>query len=125
MVTTITTIRTVAIPAQDQDKTLAFFTEALSFERRMDAEITAGFRWIEVAPPGSDVSVAIVAASPALPSGIDTGIRFVTTDVDAEHASMERHGVDVGEMLRWPGVPAMFSFKDIDGNVFYLAEPGM
>jgi hypothetical protein len=23
------------------------------------------------------------------------------------------------------GVPAMFSFKDIDGNVFYLAEPGM
>ena len=125
MATTITTIRTVAIPAQDQDKTLAFFTEALGFETRMDAEITAGFRWIEVAPPGSDVSVAIVAASPALPSGIDTGIRFVTTDADAEHASMERHGVDVGEMLRWPGVPAMFSFKDIDGNVFYLAEPGM
>ena len=125
MATTITTIRTVAIPAQDQDKTLAFFTEALGFETRMDAEITAGFRWIEVAPPGSDVSVAIVAASPALPSGIDTGIRFVTIDADAEHASMERHGVDVGEMLRWPGVPAMFSFKDIDGNVFYLAEPGM
>jgi catechol 2,3-dioxygenase-like lactoylglutathione lyase family enzyme len=125
MPTTITTIRTVAIPAQDQDKTVAFFTETLGFEKRMDAELTAGFRWIEVAPPGSAVSVAIVAASPGLPSGIDTGIRFVTTDAEAEHASMARNGVDVGDLLRWPGVPAMFSFRDIDGNVFYLAEPGM
>jgi lactoylglutathione lyase len=125
MPTTITTIRTIAIPAQDQDKTLAFFTEALGFEKRMDAEITAGLRWIEVAPPGSGVSVAIVAASPTRPSGIDTGIRFVSTDADAEHAAMEGHGVDVGDVLHWPGVPAMFSFKDLDGNVFYLAEPGM
>jgi hypothetical protein len=27
--------------------------------------------------------------------------------------------------LRWPKVPAMFSFHDIDGNTFYLAEPGL
>jgi catechol 2,3-dioxygenase-like lactoylglutathione lyase family enzyme len=123
MPTTITTIRTVAIPAQDQEKTVAFFTEALGFEPRLDVELQPGFRWVEVAPPGSDVSVAIVTASPALPSGIDTGIRFVTTDAEAEHASLQRHGVDVGDILRWPGVPAMFSFKDLDGNVFYLAEP--
>jgi catechol 2,3-dioxygenase-like lactoylglutathione lyase family enzyme len=125
MPTTITTIRTVAIPAQDQDKTVAFFTEALGFEKRLDVELQPGFRWIEVAPPASEVSVAIVGASPALPSGVDTGIRFVTTDAEAEHASLERRGVDVGELLRWPGVPAMFSFKDIDGNVFYLAERGV
>jgi predicted enzyme related to lactoylglutathione lyase len=123
--TTITTIRTVAIPADDQDRTTAFFVDQLGFEKRMDAELAEGFRWIEVAPPGSDVSVAIVAASSALPSGIDTGIRFVTTDAEAEHASMEQHGVDVDELLRWPGVPAMFSFRDLDGNTFYLSEPGM
>jgi hypothetical protein len=68
--------------------------------------------------------VAIVAASSELPSGIDTGIRFVTTDADAEHAAMEQHGVDVDEVLRWPEVPAMFSFRDLDGNTYYLAEPG-
>ena len=123
--TTITTIRTVAIPAADQDRSAAFFIDRLGFEKRMDAELTEGFRWIEVAPPGSAVSVAIVAASSELPSGIDTGIRFVATDADAEHASMEQHGVDVDEVLRWPEVPPMFSFRDIDGNTFYLAEPGM
>jgi predicted enzyme related to lactoylglutathione lyase len=121
--TTITTIRTVAIPAEDQDRTTAFFVDQLGFEKRMDAELAEGFRWIEVAPPGSDVSVAIVAASSELPAGVDTGIRFVTTDAEAEHASMHRHGVDVAELLRWPGVPVMFSFRDPDGNTFYLSEP--
>jgi catechol 2,3-dioxygenase-like lactoylglutathione lyase family enzyme len=122
--TTITTIRTVAIPATDQDRTVAFFVDKLGFEKQMDAELAEGFRWIEVAPAGSDVSVAIVAASGGLPSGIDTGIRFVTTDAEAEHASMERQGVDVDDVLRWPEVPPMFSFRDIDGNTYYLAEPG-
>jgi catechol 2,3-dioxygenase-like lactoylglutathione lyase family enzyme len=123
--TTITTIRTVAIPAEDQDRTTAFFVDRLGFEKRMDAELAEGFRWVEVAPPGSDVSVAVVAASSELRAGIDTGIRFVTTDAEAEHASMQQHGVDVGELLRWPGVPAMFSFRDVDGNTFYLSEPGL
>ena len=88
----------------------------------MDAELTAGFRWVEVAPPGSDVVVAIVAASGEYPTGVDTGIRFVSTDAAAEHASMREHGVSVGELLRWPGVPTMFSFRDPDGNTFYLTE---
>jgi catechol 2,3-dioxygenase-like lactoylglutathione lyase family enzyme len=121
--TTITTIRTVAIPAADQDRSVAFFVDRLGFEKRMDAELAEGFRWIEVAPPGSDVSVAIVAASSELPAGVDTGIRFVATDAEAEHASMEQQGVDVGELLRWPGVPLMFEFRDLDRNTYYLAEP--
>ncbi len=120
--TTITTIRTVAIPVDDQDRAVAFFVETLGFEPRMDAELAPGFRWIEVAPPASEVSVAIVAASDSLPSGIDTGIRFVTTDAEAEHAAMTEAGVDVEELLRWPDVPLMFSFRDLDGNTFYLAE---
>ena len=122
--TTITTIRTVAIPASDQERSVAFFVDTLGFEKRMDAEIAKDFRWIEVAPPGSAVSVAIVTASSQLPAGVDTGIRFVTTDADTEHASMTRKGVDVDEVLRWPGVPPMFSFRDVDGNTYYLAEPG-
>jgi catechol 2,3-dioxygenase-like lactoylglutathione lyase family enzyme len=120
--TTITTIHTIAISARDQDRSTAFFVDTLGFEKRMDAELTEGFRWIEVAPPGSAVSVAIVTTGPELPVGVDTGIRFVAGDAEAEHASLRQQGVDVDELLRWPGVPVMFSFRDIDGNRYYLSE---
>ena len=29
---------------------------------------------------------------------------------------------DVGELLRWPGAPAMFSFRDLDGNGMEVIE---
>jgi lactoylglutathione lyase len=28
----------------------------------------------------------------------------------------------VGEILRWPGVPAMFAFRDQDGNGMEIVE---
>jgi predicted enzyme related to lactoylglutathione lyase len=119
--TTISTIRTIAIPASDQDRTLAFF-EDLGFTKQFDEELQEGFRWIEVAPPGSAVSVAIVEAGDEMPAGVDTGIRFVARDAAADHAAMTDAGVDVGALLRWPGVPVMFSFRDADGNLFYVSE---
>lgn len=46
------------------------------------------------------------------------GIRFTTDDIDATHGALLGAGVDADEILRWPGVPAMFAFRDPDGNVF-------
>lgn len=31
-------------------------------------------------------------------------------------------GMNVGELLRWPGVPPMFTFDDLDGNRFVIHE---
>jgi hypothetical protein len=40
----------------------------------------------------------------------------------AEHATLLARGVEVGELLRWDGVPPMFSFDDPDGNRYYIVE---
>jgi catechol 2,3-dioxygenase-like lactoylglutathione lyase family enzyme len=61
-------------------------------------------------------------ADVTLPVGIETGIRFVTRDADADHAGMLARGVDIDDVIRWPGVPAMFAFRDPDGNGFELIE---
>jgi lactoylglutathione lyase len=117
--TTITDIGTVGIPVSDQDKALEFFVGRLGFEKRLDARVSENFRWVTVAPPGASTAVALIANPD---SGADTGIRFFVPDAEAEHASMREHGVDTGDLLRWPGVPPMFEFRDPDGNKFEIVE---
>jgi catechol 2,3-dioxygenase-like lactoylglutathione lyase family enzyme len=116
--TTITDIGTVGVYVGDQDKALEFFTATLGFEKQLDVRMP-DMRWLTVAPTGASTSVALVAGDAA---GGDTGIRFLVPDAEAEYASMRQDGVEVGELLRWPGVPAMFEFKDPDGNRFVVVE---
>jgi lactoylglutathione lyase len=120
--TTITDVRTIAVDVSDQDRALAFFTDKLGFEKRLDAAISPTTRWIEVAPPGATTSIALNATEGAQDFGTDTGIRFTVPDAIAEHAALEDRGVAVGELLRWDDVPPMFAFDDPDGNRFYIVE---
>jgi lactoylglutathione lyase len=116
-------IVTVGIPVTDQDAALRFYQETLGFEVRVDVPVPQlGSRWIMVAPPGAAVPVSLVAASEAVPAGVETGIRFNTPDAAATHAALTARGVEVGELLRWPGVPPMFTVRDGDGNGFEIVE---
>jgi lactoylglutathione lyase len=116
-------IATIGIPVTDQDRALRFYTDILGFELRTDVPLPQiGGRWIVVAPRGSEVSVALVRAGEGLPSGVETGIRFITADAEKTHQALQAGGVEVGELLRWPGIPAMFTAKDADGNGFELVE---
>lgn len=116
-------VRTVGVPASDQDRALEFYVETLGFEKLVDAPLEQlGGRWIEVSPPGSAVTVALVPAHEEAPAGVDTGIRFTTDDAVALHTQLSGSGVDVDELLRWEGIPPMFDFRDPDGNVLYVSE---
>ena len=118
----ITGVHTIGIPVSDQDRALDFYVGTLGFEKRMDADMGGGRRWVEVAPPGAAVSVALIRSHEDLPTGVETGIRFLATDADAVHADLAADGVDVDEVLRWPGVPPMFAFRDADGNGMEIVE---
>ena len=120
MTTTLTDVRCVAVPVCDQDAALPFYVGTLGFEKRLDARISDTQRWIEVAPGGAATSIALVSGPDNPAPGVDTGVRFAVGDVEAEHRAMRDHGVAVGELLAWPGVPPMFTFDDPDGNRFYV-----
>jgi lactoylglutathione lyase len=120
MTTTLTDVRSVAVPVRDQDAALAFYVDRLGFEKRLDAPISDTMRWVEVAPPGAATSIALVAGPDNPAPGVDTGVRFTVRDAEAEHRTMRDHEVAVGELLAWPGVPPMFTFDDPDGNRFYV-----
>ena len=57
-------ISTTQVWVHDQDEALAFYTEKLGFEVRMDATLTemGNFRWLTVGPVGQpDVSIVLMA----------------------------------------------------------------
>jgi lactoylglutathione lyase len=117
---TITDIRTVGITTADQDKAIAFYRDTLGFDVRLDVD--GPTRWIEVAPAGGGVSLALEAGDRSAGEISETGIRFNVPDAAAERDALSSGGVSVGELLMWPGVPPMFTFDDPDGNRFVIIE---
>jgi lactoylglutathione lyase len=120
--TQITKLHTVGVPVTDQARALDFYAGTLGLETRMDVPIGDGKRWIEVAPGGATTTIALVAEKANQPTGHDTGIRLATVDADAKHADLLARGVDADEVLRWPGVPPMFAFRDPDGNTLEIVQ---
>ena len=114
-------IRTVSIQVDDQDAALAFYVDVLGFTKLRDNPTPGGGRWIELAPGDQSVIVTLEPAAPGISRG-PIGIRFSTDDAEAAHAALRDAGVDTDEILRWPGVPPMFAFRDPDGNAFSITE---
>ena len=122
--TRIAQVGTVMVPVSDQDRALEFYVEKLGFTKRLDVPYGDGKRWIEVAPPGATTTIALVPSRDGVPAGVETGIRFSTQDADADFADLRARGVDADQVLRWPGAPPMFAFRDRDGNGLEIVEGG-
>lgn len=124
--TRISQIGTVMVPVSDQDQALEFYTAKLGFEKRTDIPFGNGDRWVEVAPPGAETTVALVTPREGEAVGIQTRIGFSTKDVDADHAHLLAQGVDADpEVMRMGDpVPPMFFFRDQDGNNLMIVQTG-
>ena len=115
-------VTTIAVPSRDQKRAVDFYIDTMGFEKRLDAEFQPGFRWIEVAPPGSPVSIALPTTPEGHPVGVDTGIRLSVPDAEAARTRLKDAGADVDELLLWESVPPMFSMRDPEGNTLYVVE---
>ena len=123
----VTHVGNVIIPVHDQATMVDFYVDKLGFEKRTDMPFGPGdsMRWIEVAPPGGETTIAL---APPPESGVPEGgkltIGFSTDDVDADHAALKERGVEVDEeVMRMDGqVPPMFWFTDPEGNRFLIVE---
>jgi catechol 2,3-dioxygenase-like lactoylglutathione lyase family enzyme len=122
--TRIRHIGTVIVPVTNQDKALEFYTDKLGFEKRTDSPYGEGDRWIEVAPPGAETTIALVPPREGESTGIQSRTGFTTTEIDATHDELRDRGVDVDpEVMRMGDpVPPMFFFRDQDGNNFLMVE---
>jgi catechol 2,3-dioxygenase-like lactoylglutathione lyase family enzyme len=139
--TNISQVGTVFVPVVDQERSLRFYVDKLGFEKRVDFVYGGSHRWIEVAPPGSAIAIALVPATEGAPfAGDQAHCAFATTDIEADHDTLRSRGVDVDEGIGRAGtsrtgllsidvtvadpMPPQFFFRDPDGNRFLIVEPG-
>lgn len=121
--TQIGAVWTVGVPVTDQDRAVEFYVGTLGFSKRLDVPYRDGGRWIEVAPPAGGTTIALVRPGEGAAVGVETGIRLTTRDADADHAALLARGVDTDpEVLRWPGAPPMFGFRDQDANRLEIVQ---
>ena len=122
----ISKVGRVCVTVADTDRALDFYVGTLGFEKVVDVPMGPDMRWVEVALPGTETTIAIAPPPPGQAvGGAQTGIILDTSDVDADHAALTAAGVDVDEQVtRWGGpVPPMFWLRDPDGNSLIIVEP--
>jgi predicted enzyme related to lactoylglutathione lyase len=128
----LTRLAHVTVIVRDQEQALRFYVDTLGMEKREDRTM-GEFRWLTVAPKGSEV--AIVLQKPSAPfqspaeaermlAQIGHGTTWVveTDDCKAEHAAMVAKGVtfrDPPKEMPW-GISAVF--EDLYGNPFNLLQ---
>jgi catechol 2,3-dioxygenase-like lactoylglutathione lyase family enzyme len=129
----------VFVPVADQDRALEFYLDKLGFEKRADFTYGEGSRWIEVAPHGSAMAIALVGPSEGASARGDAAhCALATEDIEADHAMLRAKGVDVDAEIARAGtrrsglvstdatiaspVPPQFLFRDVDGNRFLVVE---
>ncbi len=114
----------IMIFVRDQERSLRFYLDQLGFRLIVDQPV-AGIRWIEVAPPDGTANIALAQALPdsvATLVGRDTGIYFITEDVQAKYNEWSSRGVHFESPPNKPQWGGIFArFQDPDGNSFGLA----
>jgi len=135
-------LEVVVVPVSDVDRAKGFY-EALGW--RLDADFAgdAGFRVVQLTPPGSACSIIFGHEVTSAAPGSAEGLQLVATDIDAARAELVDRGVEVSEVFhdaggvfhhagtasRAPG-PApehrsygsFVSFRDPDGNAWFVQE---
>jgi uncharacterized glyoxalase superfamily protein PhnB len=123
----------------DQDEALAFYTEKLGFEVRMDATLPemAGFRWLTVGPVGQpDISIVLMAipGPPVMDENTADQVRalmakgfagtvFLTTDdCQASYEELKARGVEFTETPEERPYGIDSGFRDPSGNSFRLTQ---
>ena len=114
--------KSVGIFVEDQAVALEFYTRKLGFEVRSDRPMGPDARWLEVAPPGAETTLALYTPPGEEARIGDSGsIIFECEDVRSTYEKLRGRGVHfTQEPATMPG-GTFAEFVDPDGNEFVLA----
>lgn len=112
----------LSVPVSDPQRAKRFYTDVLGFDLVRESPMGPGMTWIQLAPPGQGVTIALVTWFETMKPGGLQGVMVNTDDIDAEHVTLRQRGLVLSEIRQEPwGRYAMFN--DPDGNGWILRQP--
>jgi catechol 2,3-dioxygenase-like lactoylglutathione lyase family enzyme len=135
-------LQVVTLSVSDIDKAAAFYTQQAGFTLDVDYRPAAGFRVVQLTPPGSACSVQIGTALTDAPPGSARATYLAVSDIEAARAELTARGVHVSGIRRkspvhvWTGgwapgtdperrdYASLADFADPDGNTWMIQEIG-
>ncbi|MET9643465.1 VOC family protein [Streptomyces syringium] len=132
------TLEVIPVPVTDMDRAKEFYAEKAGFKVDLDDEVAPGMRVIQMTPPGSRCSIAMLQGMPAAPGmktmepGTLQGLQLCVTDIEAAREELVGRGVDVSP-VRHVGATgweegkgetwnSFMAFEDPDGNGWVVQE---
>ncbi|WP_323446337.1 VOC family protein [Streptomyces yaizuensis] len=132
------TLEVVRVPVSDVEVAKKFYAEGCGFAVDVDQEVSPGVRVVQLTPPGSRCSIALMSGFPEAPGqtsmapGSLHGLQLCVTDLAAAREAMIGRGVAVtpvqtigaaGWEEGFGGVWSSFCFfSDPDGNGWAVQE---
>jgi catechol 2,3-dioxygenase-like lactoylglutathione lyase family enzyme len=123
----------IVVPVADVDRAKAFYADRVGFHVDVDHSAGDDFRVVQLTPPGSGCSIALMKNTAA--AGSLQGLHLVVRDLDAAQAQLRDAGVPCGDMFHFeagvqgsgpgPGrgdYESFLSFSDPDGNGWLVQE---
>ena len=131
-------LTTVNVWVNDQDEALEFYTKKLGMEVRDDVTVPemGNFRWLTVAPPKSEVALALMAV-PGPPvfdqetsdqlkalvaKGAAGGLFFATEDCRGTYEELKAKGVEFSQEPTEQPYGLDAGFRDSSGNSMRMMQ---
>jgi predicted enzyme related to lactoylglutathione lyase len=123
----------IVVPVSDVERAKTFYAEQAGFT--VDTDFSAGedFRVVQLTPPGSACSIALMKNSDT--PGSLQGLHLIVTDIDDARTELVERGMDVSGVFHFssggetPGPDpqrsdynSYLSFSDPDGNGWLIQE---
>jgi catechol 2,3-dioxygenase-like lactoylglutathione lyase family enzyme len=111
----------VILPVSDVDRAKSFYVDQVGFHADHDVTVSDQIRFVQLTPVGSACSIAFGRGITTAAPGSVEGMQVVVADIEAAHAHLAGHGVNVSAIddQAWG---RFVYFADPDGNKWAIQQ---
>ena len=119
------TLELVVVPVSDVDRAKAFYADAMGFSVDVDHSAGEDFRVVQMSPPGSACSIALMKMTDPAP-GTAAGLHLCVADIEAAHAELLGRGAPIGDYFHFSETgetPGLDPNRQDYGTFLHLTDP--